>query len=119
MTNFTFFTGLKGRIAAVVLLACCAMSVSAQIVLEEVIPDANFRLFLRKTAYAQNETYFEQAKTDRWYPWSPSEEYGENPLDKDEWTSKEFEVIQVLDLSAESAKVSNLTGLQQLQHSAD
>ncbi|MBR1935821.1 MAG: hypothetical protein IJ835_07215 [Muribaculaceae bacterium] len=111
MTNFTFFTGLKGRIAAVVLLACYAMSVSAQIVLEEVIPDANFRLFLRKSAYAQNETYFEQAKTDRWYPWKPSEEYGENPLDKDEWTSKEFQVIQVLDLSAATEKVSNLTGI--------
>lgn len=111
MTNFTFFTGLKGRIAAVVLLACCAMSVSAQIVLEDVIPDANFRLFLRKSAYAQNETYFEQAKTDRWYPWEPSEEYGENPLDKDEWTSKEFQVIQVLDLSAATDKVSDLTGI--------
>ena len=111
MNRITFFTGLKSRIATVVLLVCCATSVNAQIVLEEIIPDANFRLFLRKSAYAQNETYFEQAKTDRWYPWEPSGEFGENPLDKDEWTSKEFQVIQVLDLSNESAKVSNLTGL--------
>lgn len=82
----------------------------ATIRLEDVIPDANFRLYLKKSAWGFNSNFFTTAKNNGL--WTESGTYDSNPLDKDEWTIQEFQIIKTLNLNGKSAKVSNLEGIE-------
>lgn len=105
--NFKF--KLKLRQWVPLLLVLGAMNMSADVLLEDVIPDANFRYFLRNSAYGQNTGAFTTAQNNG--QWSPSDSYGNNPLDKDTWTEAEFTIIKVLNLNGKSAKVASLEGV--------
>lgn len=92
---------------------------SADILLSETFPDENLRNFLRSKAYEQNLSTFEAAQalpTNNWNYWAPTGDYVSNPLDKDLWTDKDIRNVKKLDLSAESDKVSNLTGIDRLNY---